>query len=81
MNGEDEAKALAAEERSRGEPGLGAAMLAVVAMLFITAVLSLLIYGLMAAIRPIETRQPKPAEVGQTQPSPIESAPAPAASR
>ena len=81
MNGEDEAKALELEERSRGEPGLGTAMLAVLAMLFITAVLSLLIYGLMAAIRPVDTRQPKPAEVGETQPSPVESAPATAAPR
>ena len=61
MDGEDRAKALELEERSRGEPGLGTAMLAVAVMLFITAVLSLLIYGLMVAIRPIETRESKAA--------------------
>jgi len=44
------------EEPDRGMPGFGAALAAVIAIVVITAVLSLLIYGIMIAVRSIEPR-------------------------
>ena len=55
MEGEERGRARAEEDRN--EPGIGRALLVVVAMIGITAVLCVLIYGMMVAIRPIEARQ------------------------
>lgn len=57
-----EQRALAvAEEEERREPGMGSALLAILVMLFTTAVISALIYLVMIAIRPIEARNFKKA--------------------
>lgn len=58
MNNADKAKVAAAlEEEHLREPGIGAAMLAVLVMLFTTAVLFVLIYLVMVAITPMEARK------------------------
>ena len=54
------------EEEHRPEPGYGLALLTVAVMLIVTAILCILIYGLMVAISPLEARKPRaatPAEV------------------
>ena len=60
-----------AEDEERVEPGYGLALLAVIVMLIVTAVLCLLIYGLMVAISPLEQR-------GTTRPTVVQ-VPAPPA--
>jgi hypothetical protein len=44
-------------ERSADEPGMGRALLVVVLMIAITAIVCVVIYGVMIAIRPIEQRE------------------------
>jgi hypothetical protein len=44
------------EEPGRGVPGFGTALAAVIVIVVITAVLSLLVYGIMIAVRSIEPR-------------------------
>ena len=62
MNNAQKAKVAAAmEEEQLREPGMGAAMLAVLVMLLTTAVLFVLIYLVMVAITPMEARGTKPA--------------------
>ena len=62
MNNADKAKVAAAlEEAHQNEPGMAAAMLAVLVMLLTTAVLYALIYLVMVAITPMEARNKKPA--------------------
>ena len=60
------------EEETVREPGYGLAMLTVLVMLLVVAVLSALIYVLMVAISPIESRKTKaePAVVVPATPSP-----------
>jgi hypothetical protein len=69
-----------AEDEERVEPGYGLALLAVVVMLIVTAVLCLLIYGLMVAISPLEQRGttrptvvqvPAPPSQSPTPPQPL----------
>lgn len=45
------------EPPGEGVPGFGTALVAVLAIVLMTAILSALIYGLMVAIRPIEARK------------------------
>ena len=53
----------------REAPGIGRALLVVLLMLGITAVLCILVYGVMIAIRPIEARQyRKAADLEQISP-------------
>lgn len=62
MNNADRVRTAAAlEEEHLAEPGIGAAMLAVLVMLLATVVLFGLVYILMVAITPIEARHTKPA--------------------
>jgi hypothetical protein len=57
MSEADKARALEADEvQARGEPGFGTALIAVGVIIATIAVLSFLIYMLMIAIRPIESR-------------------------
>ena len=50
-------KAFIPEDEDRVEPGYGLALLTVAVMLIVTAVLCILIYGLMMAISPLEPRK------------------------
>ena len=60
MNNAQKAKAAAAmEEEHLREPGMGAAMVAVLVMLLTTAVLFVLVYLVMVAITPMEARSSK----------------------
>lgn len=61
MNGDDKAKAAAAEEAASKEPGMGSALLAVLVMILSTAVLALLIYVVMITLVPSEPRQTRKA--------------------
>jgi len=62
MNNAQKAKAAAAmEEEHLREPGIGAAMLAVLVMLLTTAVLFVLVYLVMVAITPMGVRGKQPA--------------------
>ena len=55
----------------RETPGMGRALLVVLLMLGITAVLCILVYGVMIAIRPIEARQyRKAADIERLSPHP-----------
>ena len=56
----EQAKPFSGEEENRPEPGFGLAMLAVVVIILTTAVLAVLIYGLMIAISPLEARDRTP---------------------
>lgn len=60
MNNADKARAAAIEEvRKDAEPGFGTGLLAVLVIVSVTAIISVIIYALMLAIRPIDARQPK----------------------
>lgn len=62
MNNADKAKAAAIlEEEHQNEPGMAAAMLAILVMLVTTAVLFVLIWVIMVAITPLEARNKRPA--------------------
>jgi hypothetical protein len=62
MNNADKAKAAAVlEEATANEPGVAAALVAIVVMLVTTAVLFLLVYLVMVAITPMEARNKRPA--------------------
>ena len=62
MNNADKAKVAAAlEEAHQNEPGVAAAMLAVLVMLVTTAVLFVLVYVVMVAITPLDARNKRPA--------------------
>ncbi len=66
MNAEDQLKAAQAEDLERDQPGMGAALLAVLVMIVSTSVLALLIYIVMVTIVPTEPRQVrKPAVLEQ----------------
>lgn len=71
MNNAAKAKLLSTEVTRKGrEPGLLTAFAAIGVMLSVTAILVLMIYGLMLAIRPIEARQPS---LGDSNPFPVHS--------
>ena len=75
MNAEDQIKAAESDDPGEAEPGMAAALLAVVVMIASTSVLALLIYIVMIAVVPIEPRQvKKPAGVLQPFPQPQEPA-------
>lgn len=61
MTPEDKLEAAQAGDVERGQPGMGAALLAVLVMILSTAVLAFLVYVVMVAIRPIEARHFKKA--------------------
>ena len=56
MSEADKIRPLEPDESARAEPGFGTALIAVGVILVTIAVLSFLIYILMIAIRPIESR-------------------------
>jgi hypothetical protein len=61
MNRADKAKVAATLEKEHlREPGMGAAMLAILVMLGTTAVLFVLVYLVMVAITPLQGRHSKP---------------------
>ena len=75
MDAEDQIKAAESDDPGEAEPGMAAALLAVLVMILSTSVLALLIYIVMIAIVPIEPRQvKKPAPVEQPFPQPPQPA-------
>jgi hypothetical protein len=78
-----EAKPFIPEEENRMEPGVGLALLTVFVILGVTAILAGLIFVLMIAISPIDSRQPRAATTtevpaGETAaPAAAPAAPAP----
>lgn len=63
MDAGDRAKALEAQEAAQAEPGMGAALLAVLVMIVSTSILAFLIYLVMVTIVPGERKVSQPAPV------------------
>jgi len=61
MNGEYRTRGNVDREERPGAPGMSRALLMVLLMIVIAAILCVVIYGVMIAIRPIEARQDKKA--------------------
>jgi hypothetical protein len=65
MDAGDRAKALEAQEAAQAEPGMGAALLAVLVMIVSTSILAFLIYLVMVLIVPGERKVNKAASIEQ----------------